>query len=183
MDNRICHSCSNPYLPSSNHQKYCDGCRLYGRDEHKRHSAKIRTTISGSVSASTLEDMDGRSAVGKTAGGVRWVRVLDCPKDNPDDDAPPFTPGHSKFPYDQFLSGLRLGTWPLGMKVEVIYVKYHGEEGGENRERRVRVRKYVIGSRGLEGEKLGDKLEKDRREFEKEAREYFRKKESRKGGG
>ena len=74
----------------------------------------------------SLYESDGHNILGEGAGSIRWVRVLACPKDSPNDTVPMFTPGESKFPFDQFVEGLREGTWPVGMRVQVTFFRYEG---------------------------------------------------------
>lgn len=63
------------------------------------------------------------------SGHPRYVYVLECPRENADDEFPPFSPGkkdgalaqqgRAKFPLDQFCDSLKHGIWPKGMKISV----------------------------------------------------------------
>ena len=117
---------------------------------------------------------DGHNVLGEGAGSIRWVRVLHCPKDSADDTVPMFTPGHSRFPFDQFSDGLRMKVWPVGMKVEVTFFRYEGV--GNGRHGRLQRRRYDERKIYTVGKWQGGLLKKfdvDYQEFTQRAREHF----------
>jgi len=123
---------------------------------------------------------DGHNYLGEATGAVRWVRVLHCPKDDPADLTPMFTPGTSKFAFDQFVCGLKEEIWPVGMRVEVEFFRYSKVEIGHRRERYQRVKRYTVTARM---KYLVGTLEMDQRWFVEEAEEHFREMNGRKANG
>ena len=122
----------------------------------------------------SLYESDGYNILGEGAGSIRWVRVLACPKDHPDDTVPMFTPGESKFPFDQFIEGLRNGIWPIGMRVQVTFFRYEGM--GNGRHGRLKRRRYdEKKSYTVEKRQRGlvERLETDYEMFTQRAKEHF----------
>ena len=138
MNDPICPLCHNPFLPNSSSQRYCERCRSSGEITRARDRRRHPESIN-------------------IGGYARWVRVLDCPVDEQTGERM-FTPGVSKFPMDQFLTGLREGVWPVGMEVEVSYMSAKGEDGGRKQTRR----RYKV---GRDVGRLARKLERDWREL------------------
>jgi len=97
------------------------------------------------------------------------VRVVKCPKDDPSDPLPMFIPKVSKFPFDQFLTGLKDGIWPVGMVVDVRFLRYGQGKNGK-RTRHEKLIQYTVPP---EQKELIWKLEGDQRRFMKEAKKYL----------
>ena len=92
--------------------------------------------------------------------GTKWVRILYCPKDNPDDVGSMFSPA-SKFPMDQFIDSLTRGMWPEGMVIELSLTALTREE---ERKRVIKKVKYVVPKRDRQW-MLKTGMEEDHRKF------------------
>ena len=110
--------------------------------------------------------IDGRQVASRFGSGVNWVQVLECPKDDPKDDLPPFTTGKhgAKFPMDQFTSWLMTHTVPVGMKVRLNLVRY--KLNGDDRPSERVTKQYLFTVPSPKQQiKLSDKIVKEAREF------------------
>ena len=155
--NRHCVICRNTLDPTD--QKYCYNCRSTGA--HVRLRVRRRANV----------ENDGHNFLGEATGAVRWVKVLYCPKGDLEDAVPMFTPGYSKFSFDQFLVGLKDSVWPVGMRVEVEFFRYSKTEVEGRRMRYAEVKRYIVNG---DGKGLIHRLEKEQRRFVKKAEEYFK---------
>ena len=110
--------------------------------------------------------IDGRQTSGRFGSGVNWVQVLECPKDDPNDDLPPFTTGihGAKFPMDQFTSWLMTRTVPVGMHIRLTLVRYRLYDDGRPSERVTKQFVFTVPSERQQV-KLSDKIVLEAREF------------------
>ena len=96
---------------------------------------------------------------------IFWVETLYCPKDDPLDDLPPFTPKYSRFALQQFTAGLHEGIWPPRMKVKVTYTHYTDYKNDQHKRHKKEI-EYVI-PKVAEQKELAGKMLTDSREFAK----------------
>ena len=139
--------------------KYCPRCRSSTAPSRERDKRRRNLDYTP----------DNTNFLGEHVGSIRWVRVVKCPKDDPSDPLPMFIPKVSKFPFDQFLTGLKDGIWPVGMVVDVRFLRYGQGKNGK-RTRHEKLIQYTVPP---EQKELIWKLEGDQRRFMKEAKKYL----------
>ena len=134
--------------------KYC----LRHRDDAKRLGARKRMGYGEHV-------VDNWRVTGNTGSKIFWVNVLECPRDDPSDDLPPFQPKFSRFPIQQFTAGLTEGIWPVGMKVQLTLLGYTEDRDGKHRhEQKLQ---YVIPKGTMEQKLLSGQMLADSKRFAK----------------